>query len=107
MGQYFNAVLLKMRHTVTKEPIIGAISPRDLIKNNLPTLIGKEIYVCDLDFILTEKIEVGDDLDEILECLNEILNPIPIINNNWDNKVLITEEVVGEILLNIQQNIKI
>lgn len=37
MGQYFNAVFLKMRHTVIKEPIVGAICPTDF--NNLKKIM--------------------------------------------------------------------
>lgn len=77
----------------------------DIIKTTLPTLIGKEIYVCDLDFILTNKVKIENNLDDILECLNEILNPIPVINNNWDNKILITKDIVNEILDDINKNV--
>lgn len=77
----------------------------DIIKTTLPTLIGKEIYVCDLDFILTRNVSLGNDLDSVLECLNEILNPIPIINDNWDNQLLITQDIVNEILDDINKNV--
>ena len=80
----------------------------NLITNNLPKLIGRRIYVCDLDFILTNFLtnqqitESNFDIETIVDCVGDIINPTNFVQNNWDEQTLITQSNVTSMLNEIK-----
>lgn len=80
----------------------------NIIKTNFPKLIGKKVYVCDLDFKLTDYLSNDDlkkyKLEDIINCVDEIVSETSFVQDNWDNCVLIDDKIAKKFINEIEKN---